>query len=61
MVLEQTSTGAQGVGGFMSHAEVMNVTKELVKRGYNEDDIIKIWGGNIMRVWRDVEKYGQDK
>lgn len=27
-----------------------NVTKELLERGYSEEDIRKIWGGNIMRV-----------
>jgi microsomal dipeptidase-like Zn-dependent dipeptidase len=34
----------------------MNVTIELVKRGYSEEDIAKIWGGNLLRVWREVEK-----
>jgi len=32
------------------------VTIELLKRGYSEEDIIKIWGGNFMRVWRAAEK-----
>jgi microsomal dipeptidase-like Zn-dependent dipeptidase len=27
-----------------------------VKRGYSEDQIDKIWGGNLLRVWREVEK-----
>lgn len=33
-----------------------NVTLELVKRGYSEKDIKKIWGGNFMRVFREVQK-----
>jgi membrane dipeptidase len=33
-----------------------NITLELVKRGYTEEQIRKIWGGNFMRVFRDVEK-----
>ncbi|MBE3073064.1 MAG: membrane dipeptidase, partial [Acidobacteria bacterium] len=33
-----------------------NVTIELVKRGYTEAQIRKIWGENLLRVWSDVEK-----
>lgn len=33
------------------------ITLELVKRGYSEEDIIKIWGGNFMRVFREVMAY----
>ena len=45
-----------GVAGFDDASDALNVTIELLKRGYNEDDIIKIWGGNFIRVWRAVEK-----
>jgi membrane dipeptidase len=48
--------GGGGVPGFNDHSEAMNVTVELVRRGYTEDQIRKIWGGNLLRVWRDVEK-----
>jgi membrane dipeptidase len=34
--------------------ETFNITLELVRRGYTEDQIAKIWSGNILRVWRDV-------
>lgn len=47
--------GGGGVEGFKNHSEAMNVTIELLKRGYSEKDIIKIWGGNLMRVWKQVE------
>ncbi|MBT5490723.1 MAG: membrane dipeptidase, partial [Candidatus Marinimicrobia bacterium] len=33
----------------------MNVTKELRKRGYNNDEIAKIWGGNLLRVLDEVQ------
>ena len=36
-------------------AEALNVTKELVNRGYSDEDICKIWGGNLLRLWRRVE------
>jgi membrane dipeptidase len=48
--------GGGGVTGFNDASESMNVTRELVKRGYSEEEIGKIWGGNLMRVWREVEK-----
>ncbi len=48
--------GGGGVPGFNDHSEAFNVTLELVKRGYTEQQITKIWGGNLLRVWRDVEK-----
>jgi membrane dipeptidase len=47
--------GGGGVQGFENHAEALNVTVELLRRGYSEQDIKKIWGGNLLRVWRKVE------
>lgn len=48
--------GGGGIPGFNDHSEALNVTIELVKRGYCEEDIAKIWGANLLRVWREVEK-----
>jgi membrane dipeptidase len=48
--------GGGGVDGFRSASEAMNITVELVKRGYTEEQIRKIWGGNLLRVMEDVEK-----
>jgi len=48
--------GGGGIRGFNDHSEALNVTVELVRRGYSENDIRKIWGENLLRVWRDVEK-----
>ena len=47
---------AGGVVGYKTVAEAPNVTAELVKRGYSERDIGKIWSGNFFRVWREVER-----
>jgi len=49
--------GGGGILGWDSARETFNVTLELVKRGYTEDQIEKIWGGNLLRVMEDVEKY----
>jgi microsomal dipeptidase-like Zn-dependent dipeptidase len=48
--------GGGGVPGFNDATEAMNVTVELVRRGYSEDDIAKIWGGNLLRVWREADR-----
>ncbi|MHC4172118.1 MAG: dipeptidase [Planctomycetota bacterium] len=52
--------GGGGVPGFNDHSQALNVTAELVRRGYSEADILKIWGANLLRVWREVEKVAQE-
>lgn len=46
--------GGGGIEGVFDASEVMNITVELVKRGYSEQDIAKIWGGNLIRVFKQV-------
>ena len=48
--------GGGGIDGWNSAAETFNVTLELVRRGYTEEQIAKLWGGNLLRVWREVER-----
>jgi membrane dipeptidase len=48
--------GGGGIEGWDSAADTGNVTLELVRRGYREDDIAKLWGGNLLRVWTEVER-----
>ena len=48
--------GGGGIEGWDSAADTLNVTIELVRRGYTEGDIAKLWGGNLLRVWHEVEK-----
>jgi membrane dipeptidase len=48
--------GGGGVNGWNSAAETPNVTLELVRRGYTEDQIGKLWSGNLLRVWTEVER-----
>jgi membrane dipeptidase len=48
--------GGGGIPGFNDDTDAPNVTVELVRRGYSEAQIRKIWGANLLRVWRDVEK-----
>ncbi len=51
--------GGGGVEGCYDVSEMGNITIELYKRGYSEEDIEKIWGKNLMRVLRQVEEYAQ--
>ncbi|HSK08772.1 MAG TPA: dipeptidase, partial [Vicinamibacterales bacterium] len=48
--------GGGGVKGFNDHSEALNVTVELLRRGYTEEQIRKIWGANLLRVWREVNR-----
>jgi membrane dipeptidase len=52
--------GGGGIDGWNSAAEAFNVTLELVRRGYSEQQIAKLWGGNLLRVWREVEKVAKN-
>lgn len=48
--------GGGGVEGWDDASETFNVTLELVRRGYNEKQIAKIWSGNLLRVLDQVQK-----
>jgi membrane dipeptidase len=42
--------GGGGIEGWDDAGETFNVTAELVRRGYTEPQIAKIWSGNLLRV-----------
>jgi membrane dipeptidase len=46
--------GGGGIEGWSDASETFNVTLELVKRGYSEEDISKLWSGNLLRVLDEV-------
>ena len=48
--------GGGGVDGYNCALDAINVTKELVRRGYTEEQIGKIWSGNLLRVLDDVQR-----
>ena len=48
--------GGGGVTGWNGADETFNVTLELVRRGYTEEQIGKLWSGNLLRVMAEVEK-----
>mgnify|MGYP003682036971 CR=1 FL=1 len=52
--------GGGGIEGWSDASETLNVTKELVKRGYTQKEIEKIWGGNLLRVMEQVRALASD-
>jgi len=51
--------GGGGIDGWNNASETFNVTHEMVRRGYTEEEIAKVWSGNLLRVWREVEQVAQ--
>ncbi len=48
--------GGGGVVGWEDATETPAVTEELLRRGYTPDEIRKLWGENLLRVWRESER-----
>ncbi len=48
--------GGGGIAGWRDASETPNVTLELVKRGYSEEEIAQLWGGNLLRVLDQVQE-----
>jgi membrane dipeptidase len=48
--------GGGGIEGWTDASETPNVTLELVKRGYSEEEITQLWGGNLLRVLDKVQE-----
>jgi membrane dipeptidase len=51
--------GGGGVAGWNDATETFNVTLELVRRGYTEPQIEKLWSGNLLRVLGEVQEVGR--
>ncbi|MDO1528492.1 dipeptidase [Fulvimonas sp. R45] len=47
--------GGGGITGWNDASETRNVTAALRRAGFSDADIARIWGGNLLRVWREVE------
>ncbi len=43
--------------GLKDVSEYPNLVAEFLRRGYSEEDVAKILGGNLLRVWRQVEAF----
>ena len=47
--------GDGGIRGLASSSELLNYTRQLLARHYSEEDIQKLWGGNFLRVMKQVQ------
>ena len=52
--------GGGGIAGWDNARDTLNVTIELVRRGYSETEVAQLWGGNLLRVMGAVEEYRLD-
>lgn len=48
-----------GIAGFNDASEALNLTLGLLERGYSQEEIEKIWGGNFLRVLREAESLAE--
>ncbi len=48
--------GGGQVTGWSDASETANVTEALRARGFDEADVAKLWGGNLLRAWRQAEE-----
>lgn len=52
--------GGGGIYGWKDASETLNVTKELIRRGYSKEEIEKLWGGNLLRVMDSVQAVAKE-
>jgi membrane dipeptidase len=52
--------GGGGLADCMDVADYPGITAELVRRGYTDEEICKIWGGNFLRVFKAVEEMKEE-
>ena len=52
--------GGGGIEGWSDASETFNITLELVKRGYTEQEIGMLWSGNLLRVLDEVQQVAKD-
>lgn len=51
--------GGGGLADYNCALESVNITAELLRRGYTEEQIGKLWSGNTLRVMSEVEQVGR--
>ncbi len=59
MILVLSGGGDSLPIGLKDVASYPNLVQGLLDRGYSDKDIIKLLGGNTMRVWREAESYAK--
>ncbi len=49
--------GGGGLDGFRDITALPKITARLLKEGYTEEDLQKMWGGNVVRLLKAAEDY----
>ena len=52
--------GGGGVTGMEDVSAIPKITERLLASGYSQDDLAKIWSGNVLRVLRAAETYARE-
>lgn len=52
--------GGGGVVGLEDVSKMKEITIEMMRRGYTDDEISLFWGGNVLRVFREIENIGKE-
>ena len=52
--------GGGGLADCADVSEFPNITREMLQRGYTEEEIRKVWGGNFFRVFKEAEKLARN-
>lgn len=52
--------GGGEIVGLQDATDLPDITTEMVRRGYTDEEIKKIWGGNLLRVWHEVERVASE-
>ncbi len=53
--------GGGGIQGWNDASQTRNVTAGLRRRGFTDAQIAQLWSGNLLRVWRDVERIAKNE
>lgn len=51
--------GGGGLADCEDVSQFPNITREMLQRGYTEEEIMKVWGGNFFRAFREVEELAE--
>ena len=54
----RASSGGGGITGLAHAGEMINLTRALLRKRFNKDDLRGIWGENFLRVMRTVQQAG---
>ena len=49
--------GGAGIKGCNGDNDMIQITMRLIERGYSDEDIAKIWGGNFLRILTQAQEY----